>query len=81
MNDKNLNMQDLKLYTSYYNNLGIDINALLNEFTGDDLTDKEPKTKCDNWFAEQMDGCFKEALKEKNKEENKEKYKYLLISC
>ena len=29
----------------------------------------------DKWFAEQMDGCFADALKDSNKE----KYKYLLI--
>lgn len=75
MNDEYLTGFDFKNLGSYYKMLGVDVNSEIMKHINAELKESQG----DEWFAEQMDGCFADALKDGINTSNFEKYKYVLI--
>ena len=69
-------ISDFKTIGTYYKMLGLDVNSEIMKH----ITDELKESKGDEWFAEQMDGCFAGALKDGINTSNFEKYKYVLIA-
>lgn len=74
MKEEYLKMTDLSSYNTYFKALGIDANSELMKMISEQTKDSK-----DEWFADQMDVCFTDALKDNINTSNFEKYKYVLI--
>ena len=74
MKEEYLSIPNLSSYNTYFKALGIDASSELMK-----MIREQTKDSNDEWFADQMDSCFTDALKDSVNTSNFEKYKYVLI--